>query len=230
MGILCTVLWLLADEALASCPLGGALAGDALAGDALVGDALAGGERAGGLSSGRLASCGAWGSSLATLGAPALVEVVGLLLLLLQASVALSWNVLISAYALQAGGPRHAPTLVGVLDLVSFAVRVGTTFGLGAAVADDDYAPLLTQVCVCTAVGHAAMLLFTCIDEHYNAQVGDAQDDEHTEHEQHAANGHARAYARNGADPKETVGHDSLLASRKRAQSSGQKAPHGSLL
>ena len=101
----------------------------------------------------------------ATTSPAALVTLVGVLLLAVQLTVTYSWNVVLSSFVLHAGGPRHAATLAGVLDCVSFAARIPLSFVVGACAADAQWSAVPSLLVLFVLAGHGCMAVFVAIIE-----------------------------------------------------------------
>mmetsp|Transcript_15558 Transcript_15558/g.40211 ORF Transcript_15558/g.40211 Transcript_15558/m.40211 type:complete len:505 (-) Transcript_15558:162-1676(-) len=160
-GVGCMAAWLVMDTALASCLQSGDSQRPHLQLDripTLPGQSVPAGARS-------IDSCTGIGEWLVLLEPRVRVHIVCFLVFVLQATISYSWNVMLTAYCLRAGGANHAATLSGILDLFAFAARIPNNFYIGGLVAQGEFSLMLLLVGLYSALGHTAMLAFMMIDE-----------------------------------------------------------------
>jgi len=81
-------------------------------------------------------------------------------------SVGVQWNVMLTVWALELSGPRHASTLMGMMDVLSSAAAVPSAFWIGNRAAAGDWGSALLPPLLAGAVGHLGINLinFVCVD------------------------------------------------------------------
>ena len=92
------------------------------------------------------------------------VDLLGPMLFVVSTSIECSWNINLSVFIVRFAGARHASTLSGLMDLLSFAVKVPFMFLAGHLANDGRYGIIVSLVIGALLLSHACIVASMALD------------------------------------------------------------------